>query len=132
MITHGDSMGIETLRRNLHDCLTDTELVPDGAAAVFDRLIGYYELYASSHKSLDRDTAFMKEAKNVAKMLMKAVTEMRKGRQPPGGDLESPRPTFLHGIDPSRDLDRFSEVAGGANHSNGVGIHPMAAAQRYG
>ena len=42
-------------------------------------------------KALDRDTAFMTEAKNAALTLMAAVTEMRKGRQPPGDDLESPR-----------------------------------------
>jgi hypothetical protein len=39
------------------------ELVPAGAAAVFDRYIGYYESYATSHEALDRDTAFMEAAK---------------------------------------------------------------------
>jgi multimeric flavodoxin WrbA len=92
VIAHGDSSGIESLRRNLHDWLTDMELVPAGAAAVFDRYIGYYEPYATSHEALDRDTSFMAEAKNAAQTLMDAVTEMRKGRQPPGDDLESPRP----------------------------------------
>ena len=92
IITHGDAAGIESLRRNLHDWLTDMELVPAGAAAVLDRYIGYYEPYAMSHEALDRDTTFMEEAKNAALTLMSAVTEMRKGRQPPGGDLKSPRP----------------------------------------
>ena len=92
IITHGDAAGIESLRRNLHDWLTDMELVPAGAAAVLDRYIGYYEPYAMSHAALDRDTTFMEEAKNAALTLMSAVTEMRKGRQPPGGDLKSPRP----------------------------------------
>lgn len=91
IITHGDAAGIESLRRNLHDWLTDMELVPAGAAAVFDRYIGYYEPYATSHEALDRDTAFIEEAKNAAFTLMDAITEMRKGRQPPGDDLESPR-----------------------------------------
>lgn len=92
MIVHGDSAGAEGLRRNLHDWLTDMELVPAGAPAVFDRYIGYYEPYATSHEALDRDTAFMDESKNAARTLMEAVTEMRKGRQVPGGELESPRP----------------------------------------
>ena len=92
VIAHGDSSGIESLRRNLHDWLTDMELVPAGLAAVFDRFIGYYEPYATSHEALDRDTSFMAEAKNAAQTLMEAVTEMRKGRQPPGDDLEAPRP----------------------------------------
>ena len=90
VITHGDSTGIESLRRNLHDWLTDMELVPAGAAAVFDRYIGYYEPYATSHEALDRDKAFMEEAKNAALTLITAETEMRKGRHPPGDDLESP------------------------------------------
>ena len=91
VIVHGDSAGSEGLRRNLHDWLTDMELVPAGAAAVFDRYIGYYEPYATSHEALDRDTAVMEEAKNAALTLMSAVREMRHGRQPPGDDLESPR-----------------------------------------
>ena len=91
IITHGDSTGIESLRRNLHDWLTDMELVPAGAAAVFDRFIGYYEPYATSHDALDRDTAFMEEAKNAALILMKAVIEMRQGRKPPGDDIVSSR-----------------------------------------
>ena len=92
VIVHGDSAGAEGLRRNLHDWLTDMELVPAGAAAVFDRYIGYYEPYATSHEALDRDPSFMEEAKNAAQTLMAAVTEMRNGRQPPGDDLKSPRP----------------------------------------
>ena len=92
VITHGDASGIESLRRNLHDWLADMELVPAGAAAVFDRYLGYYEPYATSHEALDRATAFLAEVKNAALTLMAAVTEMRKGRQPPGDDLEAPRP----------------------------------------
>ena len=92
MIVHGDCAGVEGLRRNLHDWLTDMKLVSAGPAAVFDRYVGYYEPYATSHEALDRDKAFMGEAKNAALMLMAAVTEMRKGRHPPGDDLESPRP----------------------------------------
>jgi len=75
VITHGDASGVESLRRNLHDWLTDMELVPAGAAAAIDRHIGYYEPYATSHEALDRDTAFMEEAKNAAVTLMEAVTE---------------------------------------------------------
>ncbi len=91
VIVHGDCAGVEGLRRNLHDWLTDMKLVSAGPAAVFDRYIGYYEPYAASHEALDRDKAFMGEAKNAALMLMAAVKEMRKGRQQLGDDLESPR-----------------------------------------
>ncbi len=92
VIVHGDTEGADSLRHNLHDWLTALDLVPAGAAAVFDRYIGYYEPYATSHDALDRDTAFMKEAQNAATILMQSVTEMRRGRQIPGHDLESPRP----------------------------------------
>ena len=92
VIVHGDTEGADSLRHNLHDWLTALDLVSAGPAAVFDRYIGYYEPYATSHDALDRDTAFMIEAKNAATILMESVTEMRRGRQVPGHDLESPRP----------------------------------------
>ena len=92
VIVHGDTEGADSLRHNLHDWLTALDLVSAGPAAVFDRYIGYYEPYATSHDALDRDTAFMDEAKNAATTLMESVTEMRRGRQVPGHDLESPRP----------------------------------------
>jgi len=92
VIVHGDTEGADSLRQNLYDWLTALDLVPAGAAAVFDRYIGYYEPYATSHDALDRDTAFMNEAKNAAITLMESVTEMRRGRQIPGHNLESPRP----------------------------------------
>jgi len=38
-----------------------------GVQARLDRYIGYYEPYASSHDSLDRDEAVHEEARNVAR-----------------------------------------------------------------
>ena len=67
-------------------------LVPAGAAAVFNRYIGYYEPYATSHEALDRDEDLMEEARNAARTLMAAVSEMRLDRRPPGSDLKEPRP----------------------------------------
>ena len=92
LIVHGDSEGADGLRRDLHDWLVDLEMVPAGAPAFLDRYIGYYEPYATSHEALDRDTAFMEEARNAAQTLMEAITEMRRGRKAPGADLTSPRP----------------------------------------
>jgi multimeric flavodoxin WrbA len=92
VIVHGDTEGADSLRRNLYDWLTSMELVPAGAAAVFDRYIGYYEEYATSHEALDRDEAFMREVQNAAITLTGAITEMRSGRRPPGDDVKSPRP----------------------------------------
>ncbi len=92
VITHGDSAGTDGVRRDLHDWLTDMEMVPAGPTAEIDRYIGYCEPYATSHNALDCDTAIMEETQNAARTLMAAVAEMRKGHRPPGGELKSPRP----------------------------------------
>lgn len=52
----------------------------------------YYEPYATSHEALDRDSAFLQEARNATTTLMEAVREMRKGREAPGHGVEAPRP----------------------------------------
>ena len=92
LIVHGDTEGADSLRHNLHDWLTGMDLVSAGGAAEFDRYIGYFEPYATSHEALDRDVAFMQEARNATTILMGAVSGMRSGRQAPGQALESPRP----------------------------------------
>jgi multimeric flavodoxin WrbA len=91
VIAHGDAEGADNVRRDLHDWLIEMALVPAGAPAVFDRYIGYYEPYATSHEALDRDTAFMEEARNAARTLIEAVTEMRRGREVPGTKVTQPR-----------------------------------------
>ncbi len=40
------------MRRSLHDWLVDMQLIPAGALGVFDRYIGYYEPYPTSHDAL--------------------------------------------------------------------------------
>lgn len=92
LIVHGDTEGADAVRHALHDWLTAMDLVSAGAAAEFDRYIGYFEPYATSHEALDRDTAFMQESMNATTTLMEAVTEMRRGRETPGHGVESPRP----------------------------------------
>ena len=80
------------MQRDLHDWLTDMELVPAGAPALLDRYVGYYQPYATSHDALDRDDSLMEEIRNAARTLVQAVTEMRRGRRPAGLNLKSPRP----------------------------------------
>jgi multimeric flavodoxin WrbA len=92
VIVHGDTEGADTLRRSLVDWLKDMELIPAGAAANFDRYIGYYEPYATSHDALDRDTALFEEVRNAAKSLINAVRMVRAGRREPDADLAPPRP----------------------------------------
>jgi hypothetical protein len=93
VIVHGDVAGIEGSRRALSDWLDWMGFIDAGAQARLDRYIGYYEPYATSHDSLDRDEAVQEEARNVARAVAKAVVELRAGRlravQP---NLVRPRP----------------------------------------
>ena len=68
------------------------ELVPAGGAANFDRYIGYYEPYATSHEALDRDRALFEEVRNAARSLSNAIRLMRRGRREPDEGLRAPRP----------------------------------------
>jgi hypothetical protein len=68
-------------------------LIAAGPKARLDRLIGYYEPYATSHEALDRDQAVQDEVRNTAQALAEAVGESRAGRlSAPGADLAVPRP----------------------------------------
>ncbi len=93
VIVHGDVAGIEGARRSLSDWLDWMGLIDAGAQARLDRYIGYYEPYANSHDTLDADTAVQEEVRNVAKSVVKAVTELRAGRlQAVQAKLTRPRP----------------------------------------
>jgi multimeric flavodoxin WrbA len=92
VVVHGDAAGAETVRRSLHDWLSDMALIPAGSAAVVDRYIGYYEPYATSHDALDRDDAIVEEVRNAARSLAEAVARVRRGERPAGSQLEEPRP----------------------------------------
>jgi hypothetical protein len=68
-------------------------LIDAGAQSRLDRYIGYYESYALSHETLDRDTAVQEEVRNVARAVAKAVGELREGRlSMPDAGLKQPRP----------------------------------------
>jgi multimeric flavodoxin WrbA len=85
VVVHGDTVGAETLRRSLHDWLTDMRLIPAISQGGLDRYIGYYEPYATSHEALDKDTAIQQEVRATAKSLADAVALSRVGKLP---DLE--------------------------------------------
>ncbi len=85
LIVHADTVGAETLRRMLHDWLTDMHLVPAGADAMLDRYIGYFEPYATSHDALDRDEAVQKEVRNVARVFADAAQRQRTESRAPAG-----------------------------------------------
>jgi multimeric flavodoxin WrbA len=92
VVTHGDSAGVEGLRRSLTDWLTDMHLTPAGDTALVDTYIGYYRPYATSHADLDGDDAVFQDMRNAALTLMEAVLRYRAGERPPGADLKDPRP----------------------------------------
>ena len=92
LIVHGDTAGVETLRRILTDTLTDMQLRPAGKVALLDRYIGYYTRYSTSHADLDADRPLFKEVSNAAFALSEGVKRYRAGEQVPGADLGDPRP----------------------------------------
>jgi multimeric flavodoxin WrbA len=92
IIAHGDSEGVDVLRRSLHDWLSDMHLVPAGTSASIDRYIGYYRPYATSHEDLDADLALFQETTNAALTLIEAVKRYRSGQRQAGAELKDPRP----------------------------------------
>ena len=91
-VVHGDAQGAEALRRSLSDWLSDMQLVSAGPSANFDRYIGYYEPYATSHDALDADAAIHEEVRNAAQALMGKVRELRGGQRFDEHTLKDPRP----------------------------------------
>jgi multimeric flavodoxin WrbA len=93
VVVHGDVAGIEGTRRATCDWLDWMGLIDAGANARLDRYIGYYAPYATSHAELDRDTAVQEEVRNVARALLDAVAQLRKGElSATGNSLPAPRP----------------------------------------
>ncbi|MDO9405275.1 MAG: flavodoxin family protein [Polaromonas sp.] len=92
VVVHGDVAGIEGARRNLTDWLDWMGLIDAGSKARLDRFIGYYEPYATSHDTLDKDDAMVEEVRNVARAVSRAVKELRAGElSQPDAALRSPR-----------------------------------------
>jgi hypothetical protein len=78
---------------SLSDWLDWMGLVDAGPKARLERFIGYYEPYASSHDTLDRDTAVQEEARNAARAVATAVAELRENRLSMSDvKLKNPRP----------------------------------------
>ena len=93
LVVHGDVAGIEGTRRALSDWLDWMGLVDAGDQARLDRFIGYYEPYATSHDSLDRDRAVQEETRNVARAVARVTALARKGALTDAfAKMPSPRP----------------------------------------
>lgn len=73
--------------------LNSSPFIDAGAQARLDRFIAYYEPYATSHDSFDRDEPVQEEVRNVARAVAKAVVELRADRfQAAQPNLSRPRP----------------------------------------
>ena len=83
--------GAESLRRALADWLSSIGLVQAGAASLVDRLIGYYEPYATSHEALNGEHALFDEVRNAAVALVREIALQRAGRKEPDEGLVAPR-----------------------------------------
>ncbi|RYX96675.1 MAG: flavodoxin family protein [Comamonadaceae bacterium] len=93
VVVHGDVAGIEGSRRSLTDWLDWMGLIDAGNKARLDRFIGYYEPYATSHETLDKDENMVEEVRNVARAVTRAVKALRDGKlSQPDAALQSPRP----------------------------------------
>jgi multimeric flavodoxin WrbA len=92
VIVHGDVEGAQDVRRNLSDWLRALGLISAGPEAEFDRYIGYWQPYATSHDDLDRDQAVQEEVRNAARALLEAMGAQHDGRLiAAGADLKAPR-----------------------------------------
>lgn len=89
VIVHGDSTGVQDVRRTLIDWMTDLHLIQAGVGA--SSYIGYYGTYAESHDELDKRPDFLIEVESAAGALIKQIEMNRCARyvQPDTG-LEHP------------------------------------------
>ncbi|MBA3821765.1 MAG: flavodoxin family protein [Deltaproteobacteria bacterium] len=92
VIVHGDYAGADTLRRQLHDTLTDMNLEPAGVQGDVDRQIGYLEPYATSHEALDRDPELVTEVRNAMRVLVTRTAQLRGGLPRANAEIVEPRP----------------------------------------
>ena len=92
VVVHGDVEGALGVRRAISDWLSFMDLRPAGGMAELDRYIGYWEPYATSHDSLDKDTAIQEEVRNAARTLLSGVAAWRSGHLAPAdANLKPPR-----------------------------------------
>ncbi|MBC7370524.1 MAG: flavodoxin family protein, partial [Bdellovibrionaceae bacterium] len=91
VVVHGDTNGVDHVRRQLSDWLVSMELIPSGASGAIGKYIGYYEPYATSHQALDKYDNLFIEVSNAAKSLSRQIEFIRSGKyQQPDKDLKDP------------------------------------------
>jgi multimeric flavodoxin WrbA len=92
VVVHGDTEGARDALHAICDWLTSMELEPAASTATFERYIGYWKPYATSHDDLDQEEALQQEVANAARSLVQAVADRRSRPAAPGlARLEEPR-----------------------------------------
>jgi multimeric flavodoxin WrbA len=92
VVVHGDTEGAEQVRGSLSRWLVSMGLQQAGAKAAFERYIGYWKPYATSHAELDGEQALQEEVANAARTLVEAIEATRAGTMvEAGASLEEPR-----------------------------------------
>ncbi|MBY5572172.1 flavodoxin family protein [Rhizobium leguminosarum] len=92
VVVHGDTEGVENVRRSVSSWLTSMDLIPAGALAEVERYIGYWEPYATSHDAFERGKVFQEEVRNAARTLLEGITSHRNGKMVAAGrGLKQPR-----------------------------------------
>jgi multimeric flavodoxin WrbA len=87
VVVHGDVAGIEGVRRALSDWLDWMGLIEAGSLSRLDRFVGYYEPYATSHQTLDKDRVFQEEVRNVARGVVETIRNVRAGKHRMADDM---------------------------------------------
>jgi len=92
VVAHGDTEGVENVRRSVSDWLRSMHMHSAGPLAEVERYIGYWKPYATNHAELDADTAMQKEVRNAARTLVEAVRLKLAGKFVVAGEnLKEPR-----------------------------------------
>lgn len=92
VVVHGDTNGVDNVRRQLTDWLSAMSLIPSGASSEVGKYIGYYEAYATSHQALDKFKELFVEVENAALSLSRQIEMIRSGTyQKPDKDLKDPQ-----------------------------------------
>ncbi len=92
VVVHGDTDGVDPVRRALTDWLTDMHLIPADPSGGIGRYVGYYAPYATSHLALDADEGLQGEMRNAACSLVRRICMLRDGIGRSDEQLSDPRP----------------------------------------
>lgn len=80
LVVHGDSDGVETVKRILVDWLNDMQLIQASPSSCVAKYVGYYQPYATSHDELDKNKDMLEEIENSVLSLIHQVQLIKNGQ----------------------------------------------------